>query len=496
MPGRGTDPITIPDSLWQMPRTIDALRKRDIGRLFHLIHQYTGASQTQIGVACGMDQAKVSKTMKPGGRQVITLDVFERIADGLNMPDAARMTLGLAPRSSTVADPPPRRAKSSAMPLGNDSPDLVPGTFPGSLDVDPYVMEEDQDPVRRRTFHRLAGASLFSAMLADLPSGSRPLEGVEAFAAALAGYPDLASDPDPSALGIDRLSAAVAAAKRNYQACRYSTVIGTLPTLLAELRAAGEVHEGDARLKAQALSAEAHHVAASILLKLDDDGLAWLAADRSMQAARTSQDPTTIGSSARIITHALMNDGHHGAATTTASRYAQRLDCDIDVHTPDSLSVYGSLLLRGAVAAGQRNDRATAATLLDEAHEAGKRLGGDYNHRWTAFGPTNVQLHRVNVSLLLGDAGAAIQEARAINLDRIPLTERKAALLIDTSRALTQWGRQQKAYELLRFAHELAPEEISARPAVHRILRDLLATAPPSIKGQIKEFTTQVGARP
>jgi hypothetical protein len=62
-----------------------------------------------------------------------------------------------------------------------------------------------------------------------------------------------------------------------------------------------------------------------------------------MQAARLSEDPVTVGSSARIITHALMDDGHFGAAATTASRFAQRLDHDVDQHNPDSLSVYGSL---------------------------------------------------------------------------------------------------------------------------------------------------------
>jgi hypothetical protein len=190
-----------------------------------------------------------------------------------------------------------------------------------------------------------------------------------------------------------------------------------------------------------------------------------------------------------------MNDGHHGAATTTASTFAQRLDRDIDTHTPDSLSVYGSLLLRGAVAAGQHNNRSTAATLLDEAQAAGERLGGDFNHRWTAFGPTNVQLHRVNIAMLLGDAGAAIHEARTIDLDRVPLTERKASLLIDTSRALTQWGKHEKAYEVLRAAHQLAPEEISARPAVHRMLRELATTGPPSIRRQIREFTAHIGVR-
>ncbi|XVQ11200.1 helix-turn-helix domain-containing protein [Spirillospora sp. CA-255316] len=492
MPGRASDPIEIPDSLWQRPEMIDALRARDIRTVFLLLRQYTGASQTQIAIAVGMTQGKVSQTMKKGGRQVLTLEVFERIADGLDMPDQARMTLGLAPRTLPPASPP--TANATVITARDEPADLVSSTFLGSLDVDPDVREEG-DPLRRRTFTKLAGASVFNAILADLPGDGSPLGGVDAFAAALAGYPDIGSAPSPSTLSMDRLSSSVAAAKRNYQDCRYSTVIDSLPDLLADLRTACDTYEGDTWLQAEALSAEAHHVAASILLKLDHEGLAWIAADRSMQAARNSQDLTILGSSARIITHTLMNGGHYGAATQTASSFAQRIDRDTDEHTPDFLSVYGALLLRGAVAAGQRTDRHTAATLLDEAQDAGHRLGGDFNHRWTAFGPTNVQLHRVNIALQLGDAGAAIQEARTIDLNRIPLTERKATLLIDTSRALTQWGKHEKAYDVLRVAHQLAPEEISARPAVHRMLRDLMATAPPSIKRQLRDFTAEIGVR-
>lgn len=482
----GMDPLSIPPALWDKADTLAALRDRDVGRLFQLVYKYGGASQTQIGIAVGMDQGKISAYMNQV-RQVTALEVFERIADGLSMPDHARMALGIAPQTQPAA---------TSIPPGDTPPELAGSSLLGSLEVDHEGHEDSGDPLRRRTFHRLAAAGLFSAVLADLPNGGAPLEGVEAFAAALAGYPDVPGGlPDSSRFNVSALAASVASAKRSYQACQYSAVIKTLPGLLSDLRAAGETIQGDARLQLLALSAEAHHVAASILLKLDDEGLAWLAADRSMQAAQLSQDPVTVASSARIITHALMDDGHFGAATSTASRFAARLDRDIDQHNPDSLSVYGSLLLRGAVAAGQRNDRGAVATMLDEAKDAGNRLGGDYNHRWTAFGPTNVQLHRVNISTFLGDAGQAIAEARRIDLDQIPITERKAALLIDTSRALTQWGKHEKAYEILRAAEQLAPEEVSARPAVHRLLRDLAAVSPPSLKRQVRDFTTQIGVR-
>jgi hypothetical protein len=289
------------------------------------------------------------------------------------------------------------------------------------------------------------------------------------------------------------LSAAVARTKQGYQACRYSEVMSELPSLLTHLQTACSVLDGDARLQACTLVAEAYQVAGSILLKVGDPGLAWLAADRSMQAARASQDPITIGSSARALTHAMTNGGHHQAAAKTASTFATSLDRDVTQHDPESLSVYGALLLRGAVAAAQRDDRRTAHELLTEAEDAGHRLGSDLNLRWTAFGPTNAQLHRINIAVTLGDAGTALDLARSIDLAKITVTERKATLLIDTVSAFLQCGKHEKAYLALRAAEQMAHEEIAGRPGTRCLISDLIATAPPSIQRHAEDFGRQLG---
>lgn len=126
--------------------------------------------------------------------------------------------------------------------------------------------------------------------------------------------------------------------------------------------------------------------------------------------------------------------------------------------------MYGSLLLRGALAAAHAENRDGSVTLLDEAGQAGSRLGSDYNHRWTAFGPANVLLHRVNAAVRLGDAGSAINYAREINLDQLTVTERRASFFVDTAQAFGQWGKHEKAFRALRAAEELAPQEVRSRP--------------------------------
>jgi hypothetical protein len=483
MPG-AHDLIQIPDSLWQRPETMAALRSRDIGRLFALVSQYTGASQTQIGIACGLSQGKVSDIMR-GVQQVEKLERFERIADGLALPDPARILLGLAPRGASYppTPPPPIPSRDGRMAL----PESPSSALLSLIDGD----RQEDDAVRRRTFLGLTGATMVGAMLDGTPESSTAID-ADPLAPVLAGHlGDLI--PVQTAPDIESLTAAANNARRQYQACRYSELTKNLPDLLARLDTACLTLDSEERLRAYALSADAHHVAAGLLLKLDDQGLAGLAADRSMRAAIASEDPLAIGASARIITHTLMNGHHLAAAISTASSHAGRLYRTVTTHTPESLSVYGSLLLRGAVAAAQHDDRDTALQLLGEADDAASRLGVDGNLRWTAFGPVNAQMHRVNIAVTLGDAGTAVDVARRIDLSTITVTERKAALLIDIARALVQWGRHEKAYIALRTAEETAHEEVAGRPSVHRLIRDLATTAPPSIRRDAREFASQIG---
>ncbi|MGP4103290.1 helix-turn-helix domain-containing protein [Nonomuraea sp. KM90] len=355
--------------------------------------------------------------------------------------------------------------------------------------ADFVALEGDGGEVRRREFVGLTGASLFDAVLGASDDRGRAGGAIETLAGVLVDHSQSTDGP----VDLPSLACAVGTAKRNYQACRYSQVISGLPRLVRDLRTACAVLDGDAQLQAHALAAETHHVAASVLLKQDDKGLAWLAADRSIQAAQASQSPLMLGSSIRIITHALMDGGHHRTATDTARGAAQRMDAALTDPSVDDLSVYGSLLLRGAIAAAHSGERHTIAELLDEATDAGTRLGYDGNHMWTAFGPNNILCHRVNIAVRLGDVGAAIKYARQVEIDKLPVNERKATLLLDTSRAFLLRGQHEKALHILRAASDLAPEEISGRPAPLRLVRDIQATAPPSLRREAREYAASLG---
>ncbi len=354
--------------------------------------------------------------------------------------------------------------------------------------------QEDDDPVRRRTFVELTGISAAAALLPVPPSTRPPLDTEPLALALITQMTGAASEPTQEPPAMAALTLSVTRARAQYQACRYAELITRLPRLLAQLDAACSSLDGDRKLRGYALAADAYHLAAGILLKTGDHGLAHLATDRSMTAALASQDPLTVGASARIVTHTLASSGHLPAAIATARNHSARLDRQTGTHSPESLSVYGSVLLRGALAAAQHDDRATAHEMLAEAANAARRLGTDANLRGTAFGPVNAQMHQVNVAVTLGDAGTAIDLARQIDPAVITVTERKASLLIDVAQAFFQWGKYGQAYTALRAAEQTAPQELAARAPVRTLARNLAALAPPGTRRDAGHLADRIGA--
>jgi hypothetical protein len=93
------DPPAIPDGFWNRPDVCRALGQREIGALFRLLHQYAGMSQRRIGTAVELTPVRMSRISRDL-ESVKTRDVLTRIANGLRMPDHARVLLGIAPRNA------------------------------------------------------------------------------------------------------------------------------------------------------------------------------------------------------------------------------------------------------------------------------------------------------------------------------------------------------------------------------------------------------------
>jgi tetratricopeptide (TPR) repeat protein len=352
------------------------------------------------------------------------------------------------------------------------------------------VLEGAGDEVNRREV-LTAGGVIVACSMIPVPERARRSDGIAEVASALVGTrsPGQALSWSTEPVGEDVLSATVTALKARYQAGRYREVVKALPPLLRTIGDPDPSALHGERLLV--LAANVYQTACSVLLKLGDHALAMLAADRSMAAARRSGDPVTAAASARALAHALASDGQHELAAAVALSAARKVSTDQSA-TVAERAVYGALLLRASViAAGE--DRTLALDALSEANETAQRIGNDHNAVWTYFCPTNVQLHKVSVAVNLGDAGQAIDHARHVDLNQIPLAERRACFWTDVARAYLQWGKYERALKAVRAAERAAPEEVAVRPQVHRVVEELQRCSTPSVQGQAAQLARRIG---
>jgi hypothetical protein len=121
--------------------------------------------------------------------------------------------------------------------------------------------------------------------------------------------------------------------------------------------------------------------------------------------------------------------------------------------------VYGMLFLAGSIAASRADDRATTRAFLAEAGAAAGRLGTDANHLWTAFGPTNVAIHRVATAKELGDFQVAIDLGTSIDASAMPV-ERRVRHALDVAHAYTARRRAEQAQDVMLRAERVAPEQV------------------------------------
>ncbi|MFD9908833.1 helix-turn-helix domain-containing protein [Streptomyces sp. NPDC059063] len=88
-------PQELPARLLTNPGMIDACRMRDFARVFRLVKVHAGIYPSMIARRCDLTPSRVGEVMA-GRRQLVRIDVIERVADGLRIPGHM---LGLARRS-------------------------------------------------------------------------------------------------------------------------------------------------------------------------------------------------------------------------------------------------------------------------------------------------------------------------------------------------------------------------------------------------------------
>lgn len=183
------------------------------------------------------------------------------------------------------------------------------------------------------------------------------LETVPALRAALMDYRGITAlgggDMDVEPPNLSELRSETSGLWEAYQGSRFGLVTHRLPALLKHAQAAVFECEGKDRDEARHLLGLTYQLAATQLTKLGETDLAWVAAERGLSAVRPTGDPVIAGSLFRSVSHALNSTGRYADAVRLTNDAAGYLDHYMSDATPELLSVYGTLLLAGSVAAAR-----------------------------------------------------------------------------------------------------------------------------------------------
>ncbi|MDT5036511.1 MAG: hypothetical protein QOE03_1696 [Micromonosporaceae bacterium] len=314
---------------------------------------------------------------------------------------------------------------------------------------------------------------------------------IEEIRSALERYSHLSTffaAPEPPSM--DKMRTAVNHAWQTYQHAKCGMIARALPRLLRDAQAADAAYTGTEEARTAAhLLAQVYQLASSTLRKLGEHELSWLAADRSVAVAQRAGDPLLIGTATFRVALALLALGRSRPALEINVNVASRIapGTSGEPSTPQRLSVYGMLLLQGAMAAARIGDTASVRDLFTAADDAARAIGGDHNYYWTCFGPTNIQLHRAAAAVELGDGRIAIETHHRLDPAgfRALMPERRAHHYLDLARGYAQVGDIEGASEMLLKGDRLAPSEIRCRPIAREVLSDVLrrsrGTPPPAI---------------
>jgi hypothetical protein len=302
------------------------------------------------------------------------------------------------------------------------------------------------------------------------------------------------SENDDEPLSLKDIERDLMIAFHAYQQSRFATAASRVSTLLVDARQVNRDCSDREQARAFGLLALSYQAAAAVLTKTGEAGLAWLAADRGLVAAERSDSPAVQGSLVRSVAFALASTGQCESAMRLIESGARELEPDI-ADDETAVSVYGMLFLAGAMAAARFGDGSRVISYLHEADGAARRLGRDANRLWTAFGPTNVAIHRVNTAAELGDMQTVLRSGPSLNTRAVPI-ERRVRHLLDVARAYSLTGRRDDALRTVLDAEQLAPEQVRHHHLSRRTVSNLVRRSVGKPPIELEKLSLRVGCVP
>jgi transcriptional regulator with XRE-family HTH domain len=278
-------------------------------------------------------------------------------------------------------------------------------------------------------------------------------------------------------------------------ASSYVELASLLPDLIMDSERATRRLTGEDRTAAFSLLAHVYQATAAAMAKLRQVDVAWVAGDRSIEAAERAGEPLLAAAGVFRIAHAFLSGNRIEEALRTALAAADALEPQVATGPPELIALWGALNQVGAVIATRANEEDIARERMRKAEEAAARLGQDRNDFETEFGPTNVALHAVAVAVELGDAGEALRRAAPVDASRLSV-ERRGRFLLDMARAYAQRRKTAEAVRTIEEAEALTPEQVRSHPMVREMVRDLLRGERRRVNPELRRLAERVGVLP
>ena len=349
-----------------------------------------------------------------------------------------------------------------------------------------WIAQVEQGEIEVSDVHHLGrlaqalGAPLGEFVLAtgvpDVSMNLRERDYVEMVRQSIAGFPNPESlvphaKATAASVSIDHLEAQTRHAWELAHASSYEELGHLLARLIPAAEAASRSSTTD-RVRTLHCVADAYQVAASMLVKVDDHGAAWVAADRAITAGERCDDRCLILAGQLRMARTML-DSHDRKLARHVLKRAMAMAKDVQSsQDPGLISLVGSCALLIGVLAARDHDTASAEKSLRTARKLARQLSEDRNEYGTEFGPTNVAMHAVAISVELGNGQEALDRARAV-APRTLSPERQARFLIDVARANLLIKSPERAIDTLLHIEEIAPEELRNLGLVMTIIEEI-----------------------
>jgi len=196
----------------------------------------------------------------------------------------------------------------------------------------------------------------------------------------------------------------------------------------------------------------------TVMSRIGEETLAWLAADRAMNAA-VSAGGASLLPSAWHVCACYLRQGYCQAAIQFALAGADNLHVVTrDKH--DALVLCGALQLLAAEAAAGMLDAHRAHELLTDVKNVADAAGDDSHAYMIPFGPTEVGISAVQIAVRLGRSGEAIKLAGQVDIpDNYP-PDWQVRYYIPLANLYAQRKEDAAAVFALSKAAAVSPEDI------------------------------------